>query len=464
MQTALDRAFADSQRSYHAAKAAVASASPGDILATSRSGLPMGERTSTAGAAQQLAAFRGWPFACIHALASRIAGQQIHVGIQRPEVTARGPLPRRELFDSPLLTLLNDPNDLQIAWSLWYFTVASLELTGKCLWWRVEIDKRDQLLPIPTSWLTGMQGSTRFEAFTIRPPGDAEEYSIDADDAVYFFYPSPTGLRDSVSPLQAAAYAVDTDDQIQRSQLAAFHNGIFPKHAIIVGKNAGPDGSVNTGTRPRLTGPQRRQLIRAVLDLYRGSVRDGSPIILDGLVEDIKRLSLGPAEMDWTESGKSVKARITQIFGVNPIVLGEIESANRASSLAAEEHLASTINPKLRLLAGTLNEWLCPHYPAQAGKLVCWFDEYTPRDAEMELRRMQLLGQFGAVTPDELREWAGLPPLPGGLGGLPLTPPLGVETALERMIDASSMTWGRLIANDVVDRRERAKSNGHAHG
>lgn len=450
---ALRKALADADRSFMAAKSAVTSAAS-ELLASARSGMPL-ERTSTASATQQLAAFRGWPFACINALASRIAGQAIHVGARRAGIKTP-----KELESHALIDLLNDPNDLQVAWSLWYFTVASLELTGRCLWWRTRIDKREQLLPLPTSWLTGMRGATKFEAFTIRPAGSAEEFDIPADEAVWFSYPSPTGLRDSVSPLQAAAYAVDTDDQIQRSQLAAFHNGIFPKHAIIVGKSAGPDGSVSTGSRPRLSGVQRRQLTRAVLELYRGSVKDGSPIILDSMIEDIKKLSMGPAEMDWTESGKSVKARITQIFGVNPIILGEIENANRASSLAAEEHLASTINPKLRLLAATLNEWLCPHYPVAGGRTVVWFDEYVPHDPEMQLRRFQLLAQSGAISADELRAWAGLPPVPHGLGSMPIPAPTSIQDALERTIDAGVMVTGRMIAQQEI---ENLRRNGHSH-
>jgi HK97 family phage portal protein len=468
MSDALAKALNTATCSYVQCKAAVQQAAE-EIFATTRGGVPV-ERMSFAQAGEQLRHFNGWVFACVHAIASRIAGQAVHVGVQRPW-SAKGPGGVKELPAHPLLDLLNDPNDLQIAWSLFYFTVASLELTGRCLWWVTEVDRRQQILPVPTSWITGMKGTTSFESFTIRPTGHVDEYEVDADEAVYFYYPSPTGPRDAASPLQAAAYAVSTDVQIQASQLAMFERGIHPSHAIIVGKTAGPDGSMNTGSRPRLSGEQRRQLIRAIQKIYSGAVKNGEPLILDGLIEDVKRLSATSAEMDWLNSGAVSKARICQIFGVNPIILGEIESANRASSLAAEEHLASTLNPKIKLIGDTIGEWHLPRYPTNGQKLVVWLDPYTPHDAEMELRRWQLGISAGAVTLDEIREeLLGLPPMPGGLGSdLAGAALIGVEQAINRqvamtaMIEYDALKGPSQEARDLAAAKRAAKSNGHVH-
>lgn len=411
-----------------------------EIFGQSRGTMPGADRQNFAHAREQLLHFQGWVFACVHALASRIAGQAVHVGVAREGLTADGPQGAREIPGHPLAMLLRDPNDLQTAWALWYFVVSSLELTGKSLLWCIEVKKRKQLLPIPSSWIAGMNGSTSFESFTIRPPTTSEEYIIPADEACYFFYPHPSDPKACASPLQAAAYAVSCDEQIQRSQLAMFERGIHPSHAIIIGKHAGPDGSVALGVRPSLTGQQRRQLVDAVHKLYSGAVKNHEPIVLDGLVDDIKRLSSTSAEMDWQNSGAITKARISQILGVNPIILGEIESANRASSLAAEEHLASTINPKLRLLGDTMTEWLGPQHPVNGGRVVVWFDKYQPRDAEMELRKWQLAIQAGAVSPDEIREQLlGLKPLMGGLGMLPAQPPDTIEEAIDRSVQVQVM-------------------------
>lgn len=366
-------------------------------------------------AADQIAANKGWVFACVHAIASRCAGQAVHVGTKGKRRPKRGknwmPPGVEPLDDHPLLTALADPNALQIAWSLWYFTYSSLELTGRCLW-LVPKDEPLQIYPIPSPWLTGVTGTTKFESFKVRPPGHAEEIIVPADEACYFFYPSPAGPMEACSPLQSAALAITADENIQRANVAAFANGGTPKHALVIGQNASLDSAGKTVQhRPQLTGPQRRQLIDAVLSVYRRAATTNEPAVLDGLVHDIKPLSLGPAELDFLNSGKATKARITQAFGVNPIILGEIEGSNRASAVAAEQHLASTLNPKLRLVGDSLASWFSPRF---GGNLAVWFDQYQASDPEMEFRRMKLLAESGALTVNELRQFSGLPAMPGG--------------------------------------------------
>jgi phage portal protein BeeE len=240
---------------------------------------------------------------------------------------------------------------------------------------------------------------------------------------------------------------VAIDEAILSSQLSMFQRGIHPSHVLTIGKNAGPDGTVSA-TRPTLSAAQRRQLVNAVKAIYAGASKSGEPLILDGIVESVTRLSNTAAELDWTESGQSTKARITQIFGVNPIILGELEGANRASSLAAEEHLASTINPKLQLMGQTLTEYLGPRFG-----VVIWFDQYTPKDFEAELKRMQLLAQYGAIELNELRAWAGLPPV--DYGNMPLAQSGGIDQGIASMIDQRLATIG---AGHVFN----SGKNGHA--
>lgn len=54
-----------------------------------------------------------------------------------------------------LLDALNDPSDLMTAWQLMFSTVASLEITGRSLWWiqRGKRNGRDMILPIPIPWI-----------------------------------------------------------------------------------------------------------------------------------------------------------------------------------------------------------------------------------------------------------------------------------------------------------------------
>jgi HK97 family phage portal protein len=428
--SAIDRATADAERSYLRSKATVANVGA-DMLSRGPSGA-LSQRADFGRAKGQLQAFRGWVYASIRPIAQKIAGQPIQVGRVAGgprRLTKQGTQDADPLPSHPILDLLADPNDLMVAWSLIYVTVASLELTGSALWWLPELDGRRQIFPIPTSWIESTEGTTNFKRWLIRPPyHTGEPLAIEADEAVYFAYPNPADPHGTWSPLQAAAAAVDADNAIVESQRSMFTRGIMPSHAVIVGKDD------VTGRRPTLTGPQQRQIIRAIRERYGGVYNSGEPIILDSMIEDIKRLSNTPAEMDWMNSSKSTKAAITQGFGTNPIIMGEIEGANRASSVAAEEHFATfTCNPKIELMSQCLTEWLSPMFAGDGEKLLVWIEPIVVRDADMELKRFQVLGQFQAVTKNELRSWAGLPPIKGG--DVPPAQAGKLETAFNGVID-----------------------------
>jgi phage portal protein BeeE len=395
MTTALTRAFADSERSYFAAKQSVSNATE-QMLARGPRGAALGQRADLSRASEQLRHFKGWVYASIRPIAQRIAGQPIHVGrARRPGRLGTKQVDADALDSHPILDLLADPNDLMVSWSLMFTTVASLELTGRSLWW---LPGMRQILPIPTSWIVGFEGSTRFTAFRVRPPNSGQAFDIPADECCYFAYPDPADPHGAVSPLQASGGAVDADESMTASQAAMFRRGIHPSHAVIVGREASADGKT---MRPRLTDAQQRQIIGAIRKRYADVHNHGEPVILDGLIEDVKRLSNTPAEMDWLDSGKTTKARIMQGFGVNPIIAGEVEGANRASSHAAEDHFCQfTINPKITLLSQCMTEYLSPMF---GGGLVVWIEECRPRDAEMNLRWAETLAKHGVLTAHELR-------------------------------------------------------------
>lgn len=430
----ITKALADSERSYISAKAAVGTLR-NELLARGPSG-GLVQRSDFSKAKEQLTHFRGWPYAAIRPIAQKIAGQAVHVG--RATGTLRKskhaiPDDVQELESHPILDMLSNPNELMVGWSLVFSLVASLELTGRQLWWHPEMDGKRSALPIPTSWLVDFQGATQFETFFIRPPNHAgEPIPIPADEACYFCYPHPGDPHGCISPLQAAGMAVDADEYIQASQRSMFETGIHPKHALIVGRNKGATGGAATPImRPRLSGSQRRQLIRSVLEVYGGVHKHGEPLILDGLIEDVKRLSSTVLEMDYLSSSKLTKERITQCIGTNPIIMGQVESANRASSLAAEEHFAEfTVNPKIELISQTLTEWLAPMF---GGGIRIWIEKVVPSDTEMELQRMKILAQFGAVTVNEMRHWGGLSEV--DFGDVPVGQSNSLDEQLSRMVE-----------------------------
>lgn len=200
----------------------------------------------------------------------------------------------------------------------------------------------------------------------LRADNSSDECEIANEDIASFCLPDPSSPFGCVSPLQTQAAAVSIDENIQRTQFDLFKSGIHPQVAIRVGKVPGTSGDFRTtdaGERQVLTAEQRTEVVEAIMRLYSGTAKRNHPLILDGMIEGVDRLSSTPAEMDFLESGQQTKARILQAFGVNPIIAGEIENANRASAAVAGQLFAEhTVNPLLELMSQVLTEWVAKRF------------------------------------------------------------------------------------------------------
>lgn len=377
----------------------------------------------------------GWVYSSIRAIASRISGQPIRVGRK----TAKRPVPRQRALDvapgwvkqldnievlerHPLLDALADPNPLHVQWSLLFLTVAGLELTGRAYWMLSEGQAgATEIWPLPASWVRPLNEPGRWNAsYEVQPRHGAEPFQVPGEAMLAFSYPDPADpLYGAASPLQALAGAVSADEAITEAQRRTFAQGYWPGLAITMARNVSPSGQ--EGTRPILTKEQRGQILSAVREAYEGVARFGEPIILDGLIERVDKLSNSPAEMDFRDSGGYTKSRITQGFGVSPIVLGEIEGANRASATVADEHFCNTLNPKIELLSQVMTGWFAPHYGDP--DLLVWLEECRAKDVDAERADWQQAIGAGAVTRDEVRARLGLAPLGKDKGGDDLVKP-----------------------------------------
>ena len=384
-------------------------------------------RLSCTHATEQLAAFRDWVFAVVSRISARVAGQRICVAhAPTGPRTSKADADRLEPLDAhPLLDMLARPGPpVKTQTALMTITVALMELTGRSLWWVPEDNGRRRVLPIPTPWISEITATH----WHIRRPGWAKAIPLPVDACAEFKYIDPADPFGALSPLQQLAGAVDLDRAIVDSQVAAFRNSLHPGLALKIGKN--PDiAGMPPGQRPTLTAPQRRQLIEAVKGAVSGVFKRGEPLILDGLIENVFPIYSKPLEMDYGASSDAVKARICQGYGMSPILLGEIQGANRASAVAADEiFLAAKINPLLRLLSEAMTTELGPMY---GGGLRVWVEPAVAKDADVQHKRWALASARGSVTHNELRKHLlNIGSTPGGdvlIGGGGAPPAVGPE-------------------------------------
>ncbi|MDY0167443.1 MAG: phage portal protein [Thermoguttaceae bacterium] len=386
-----------------------------DAIATAGT-IPGVRRPSCTRARSQYRANRGWVFACTRLVAQRIAGQPIYVAKDAPSFTTKAEVSDtghlEPMQTHPLLDVLADPNEHMTGAALMTVTVLSIELTGRSLWYVDPDPKRAtgwQILPIPTHWIESIEPDG--SAWHIRPEGSSEVMTLPGERVVNFYYPDPANpFTGCMSPLQRIAEAVEADQAIIEAQWTMAKAGPFPRHAVRVGKTPDPSGTLG---RPRLTPTQRRQLIDAIQSAYAGAASRNEPIILDALVEDVFRLTLSASEMDFLNSSEMTKKRILEGFGVSPILLGQVEGANRASATTADEIFVSTkVNPLIRTLSESMTAWLGPLF---GDGLIVWIAPAVAHDAELSLRRYTLACQYGAVTKNELRrQLLNMPDMTGG--------------------------------------------------
>lgn len=248
----------------------------------------------------------------------------------------------------------------------------------------------------------------------MRPSGSTQTFDLNGEQVFHVAYPDPSDPLGCISPLSRIAEAVLTDAQIQEAQHSSMKHGIFPRAVITAGRL--PDMGGMPRERPTLTPEQREDLISAIRGVYSGAINMDEPFIIDGLIENIQPFGLKPSELSFKESGEMTKARVLQGFGVSPILLGEIEGANRASAYIADEIFCQNkINPLIEMVSQAMTEWLGPQFAKAREKLVVWIERATPRDAEMQLKRFESAARLGFVNQNEFRRHVlNLPDVDGG--------------------------------------------------
>lgn len=158
-----------------------------------------------------------------------------------------------------------------------------------------------------------------------------------------------------LSPIEAAAYAIDQHNQSGQWNQALLQNGARPSGALVV--TAGKDNG-----NGMLSNDQFERLKHQLDENYSGATNSGRPLLLEGGLE-WKEMSMSPKDMDFIEAKNSAARDISLAFGVPPQLLG-IPGDNTYSNMA-EARLSlweETIIPIIDYVTGEFNNWLVPQF------------------------------------------------------------------------------------------------------
>ena len=205
-----------------------------------------------------------------------------------------------------------------------------------------------------------------------------------------------------LSPLEAAAVAVDTHNAAAHWNKALLDNAARPSGALVY---SGPDGSI-------LSESQFDRLKRELEDNYQGAANAGRPLLLEGGL-DWKAMSLTPKDMDFLDAKHNAAREIALCFGVPPMLLGIPGDATYANYREANRALwRDTILPLASRVGGALSQWLAPAYGGQVR-----FAVDTDRIEALNSDRAALWDRITAapfLTLNEKRIAVGYAPVEGG--------------------------------------------------
>ena len=203
-----------------------------------------------------------------------------------------------------------------------------------------------------------------------------------------------------LSPLQAAAQALDVHNAASRWSKALLDNAARPSGAIVY---KGPDGS------GALSADQYDRLVSEMETHHQGARNAGRPMLLEGGL-DWKPMGFSPSDMEFQKTKEAAAREIALAFGVPPMLLGIPGDATFANYQEAHRAFYRlTVLPLAGKVTATLAEWLSRHVGAEL-----WLKPDLDNVPALAAERSEVwrrVGEADFLSVAEKRRLLGLPVL-----------------------------------------------------
>jgi len=265
-----------------------------------------------------------------------------------------------EHITHPLLDLLANPNPRQDGTALMESIAAYLLLAGNAYVEAValaddngaQVRELYTLRPDRMKVVSGPDGWLQAHDYAVNGRSMRFDQSAAQPPILRLTLFNPVDDHYGLSPLEAAATAVDTHNAAAKWNKALLDNAARPSGALVY---AGPDGLI--------LADQQFERLKKELELqYQGSANAGRPLLLeDGL--DWKAMSLTPKDMDFKETKHAATREIALAFGVPPMSLA-IPGDNTYSNYQEANCVfwRQSALPLAARIGGALTQWLAPSF------------------------------------------------------------------------------------------------------
>lgn len=203
-----------------------------------------------------------------------------------------------------------------------------------------------------------------------------------------------------LSPIEAAATAIDIHNSASRWNKALLDNAARPSGALVY------------TTGGQLTAEQFSRLKGELEENFQGARNAGRPLLLEGGL-DWKSMSLTPRDMDFIDAKHAAARDIALSLGVPPMLLG-IPGDNTYANMQEANRVfwRQTVIPLVQKTAAALGGWLAPGWPDVPVTLEPDFDRVEALRSEREALWKRLEGA-SFLTMDEKRAAVGFGPMEG---------------------------------------------------
>jgi HK97 family phage portal protein len=207
---------------------------------------------------------------------------------------------------------------------------------------------------------------------------------------------NPTSDHYGLSPLEAAAFAIDVHNASSAWNKALLDNSARPSGALVYSNREAGD---------RLSDEQFDRLKTELSSVHSGAANAGRPLLLEGGL-DWRAMSLTPAEMDFTDGKHAAAREIALAFGVPPQLLGIPGDATYANYREANAAFwRHTVIPLVERAARAMTGWLAPKFPG--ARVVADLDAVPALSVERDALWARLEAA-SFLSPEERRRLAGL--------------------------------------------------------
>lgn len=386
---------------------------------------------------EQVRHFKQWVFIAVSTIAEQIASNKPNLSyVTRKDPAAGRTEKRRALlplqshedlkpleYDHPLSRLLDDPNEPDTSFDLWYETVLFLLLTGSAYWWvpKNKLGLPEAIWVIPSHWVWPIPGNGKVTGYyELRPvEGNYIRKVIPEDEIIHFRYKNPISRIDGYSPLTAIGAWIDTSEAIDSSRWFAYNNGTTPTVAIQF------NADIEDPDEEQLRRIEAKYITRMV-----GPSRSNKPLFLPPGVT-VKPLTIVPNQMVFGETAEETRDNILAAFKVPHIVAGISKNMTNGSILAAQTgFMAFSVNPRCKFLGQVVTEKLAnPCYSYDNVTVRVWFEDQTPENPQLRENILKTDLLYGARTTNEVRVLRGLEPYDPSIVPWANTPLLPVNVA-----------------------------------